>query len=138
VEDGMRRRGITLVEVLIVVVVIALMTVFALPSFNRMRGRWRVETVAQQLVGDLHRARVEALKRNDFVDLDVTGTSTYTIRFLGGRTLPDGAAFADDAPAKVRFAAFGPALTGAATYEVQLDGYAKEIHVNAAGFAAIR
>ena len=134
----MRQRGITLVEVLIVVVVIAIMTALALPSFNRMRGRWRIETVAQQLVGDLHRARVEALKRNDYVDLDVTGASTYTIRFLGTRTLPDGANFAAGAPAKVRFAAFGPALTGAASYEVQLNGYAKGVNVNAAGFAAIQ
>jgi hypothetical protein len=113
------------------------MTSFALPRFNQMQRRWRLESAAQQLVGDLHRARIQALKRNDYVDLDVTGASTYTIRFLGGRTLPDGATFADGAPAKVRFAAFGPALTGAANYEVQLGDYTKEVYVNAAGFAAI-
>ena len=134
----MGRRGVTLVEILVVVVMIGIMTSMALPRFNRMRQQWRLESAAQQLVGDLHRARVQALKRNDYVDLDVTGASTYTIRFLGARTLPDGVTFAEGAPAKVRFAAFGPALTGASSYEVLYGSYEREIHVNAAGFASIR
>jgi type IV fimbrial biogenesis protein FimT len=134
----MRQRGVTLVEILIVIVMIGIMTAIALPRFGRMQRQWRVESVAQQLVGDLHRARVEAIKRNDTVFLTTTGASGYTIRFLGDRTLPEGATFASTDPITVNFAAFGPALTGATTFEVQMGGYTKEIHVNAAGFAAIR
>lgn len=134
----MRERGATLVEMLVVVVMIGIMSSIALPGYARMQRRWQVESAAQQLVADLHRARVEALKRNDNVFLAKSGANTYTIRFLGTRTLPNGASFATGAPDTVRFAAFGPAVSGAATYKVDIGSYSKEVFVNAAGFAAVK
>lgn len=134
----MRKRGATLTEILVVIVMIGIMTVIALPTFGRMQRQWRLDSAAHQLAGDLHRARVEALKRNDNVFLATTGASTYTIRFLGDRQLPEGVTFADDVPDTVRFAAFGPALTGAAKFQVLMGDHNKEISLNVAGFAAVQ
>lgn len=129
-------RGVTLIELLIIVVLLGIITGMAVPRFGSMRLRWKVDSAAQQVVGDLHRARVEAVKRNDMVYLARTGSNTYTIRFLGDHSLPEGVTFTG--PDTVKFAAFGPALTGAGTFQFTLGSNSKEVHVNASGFASVQ
>lgn len=56
--------GVTLVEILVVIVIAAIMVSLAAPSFSDFINRTKQTSVASQLVGDLNRARSEAIKRN--------------------------------------------------------------------------
>ena len=103
-----------------------------------MQLRWRVSSAAHQLSGDLQRARIEALKRNRSVHVARTGATQYVIQYLGARTLPDGVVFEPTSADTVRFAAFGPALTGATVFTVSLGTYQREVEVNAAGYPSVR
>ncbi|MEE8116415.1 MAG: GspH/FimT family pseudopilin [Gemmatimonadales bacterium] len=132
----MRRRGFTLIELLIAISVMAILAAIAIPKFASMRLRWSLDGAAQQLIGDLNRARIEALKRNTSVDFDRTGPLGYSIEYLGTRTLPDGVQFTAG-PALVIFAAFGPALTGAATFTISLGNLTRDVQLTAAGYAHV-
>ncbi len=134
--ERMRRRGFTLIELLITLAVVAILAAITIPQFASMRLRWRVDGAAQQLIGDLNRARIEALKRNTSVDVDRTGPAGYRIEYVGTRTLPDGVQF-NAGPRLVTFAAFGPALTGAATFTISLGNVTRDVQLTAAGYAYV-
>ena len=136
--DRRQQRGFTLIEIAIIVVIIGAVMAITGPSFMAMRRQLRLDSGAQQLAGDLHRARVEALKRNAPVFLAKTGTSSYEIRFTGTYTLPAGVGFGAGDPDTVWFAAFGPALTGSAVYILEQGSDTKRVELNAAGFATVK
>lgn len=129
-------KGMTMIELLIVLTVIGVMVAMGIPRFGTMRLKWQVDAGAQQLVGDLSRARVEAVKRNDTVWLAKTSTTGYEIRFVGSQSLPSGVTFSSG-PDTVKFAAFGPALTGAGSFILAVGTNTREVRVNAAGFASV-
>ena len=131
-------RGMTLIEMVLVVTIIGLMMAISGPKFASMRRQLRLDFGAQQLAGDLHRARLEAIKRNTPVFLAKTGASSYEIRFVRTYTLPQGVAFGAGDPDTVWFAAFGPVLTGSAMYELVQGSNTKRVELNAAGFAAVK
>jgi type II secretory pathway pseudopilin PulG len=125
-----------LIELLLVMMVIGLMMAMVAPRFGVMRVRWQVEAAGQQLVRDLSRARTEAIKRNDMIWLAKTSTTTYAIRHVGDRTIP-GEVTITAGPDTVKFAAFGPAITGPATYTLSLSGVTRTVKVNSSGFANV-
>lgn len=59
-----RQAGVTLVELMIVVVIAAIMAAVAAPSFSSFIQNTRLTSTMAQLTGDLNRARSEAIKRN--------------------------------------------------------------------------
>jgi type IV fimbrial biogenesis protein FimT len=59
-----RRRGVTLVELLVVLAVAAILALVAAPSFNDFIRVQRLKGVANQLMTDLQFARAEAASRN--------------------------------------------------------------------------
>lgn len=122
---------------LLVVTVIGIMMAMVAPRFGNMRVRWQVEAAGQQLVRDLNRARTEAIKRNDMVWLAKNSSTTYTIRNIGDRTVPGGVTITAG-PDTVKFAAFGPAITGPATYSLTLQGVTRSVNVNSSGFANVQ
>ncbi len=131
------RGGFTLIEMLIVVVLVGIGSAIAFPKFSEYRRAWRLESGGQQIVGDLQRARIEAVKRNQTVFLRKSGTSDYEIRFIGTRSLPEGTTFGSGTPDSVAFAPFGPALTGAATYRIELGSDYVLVKLSAAGAASL-
>lgn len=56
--------GVTLVELMIVIVIGSILATLAIPSFNEFVNRTRQSSVVSQLFSDLNRARSESIKRN--------------------------------------------------------------------------
>jgi len=56
-------RGVTLVELLVVISIIGILLAWAVPSFNLMIQRSRMSSEINGFVGDLQFARAEAIKR---------------------------------------------------------------------------
>jgi type IV fimbrial biogenesis protein FimT len=64
--SGMRRhaRGFTLVELMITLVVAVILIAIAVPSFRRITLTNKLTTTANDIVGAINLARMEAVKRN--------------------------------------------------------------------------
>jgi prepilin-type N-terminal cleavage/methylation domain-containing protein len=62
-------QGFTLVELLVCLGVLASMAAFAMPSWQRVQERSRVEAARDQLMNDLQTARLRALHRGETLQL---------------------------------------------------------------------
>ena len=81
--NRLHHRGITLVETMMTVSIMALLLALAMPSYKSSIDSNRRTTYANQLVEDLNLARSEAIKRNTIVTVcPSTDGSTCT----GGRS----------------------------------------------------
>ena len=58
------QQGITIIELLIVLALIAIVTLIATPLFTSTLRHYRISTMAENLFYALQNARMEALKRN--------------------------------------------------------------------------
>ena len=131
------RRGFTMVEALIVIVVAGLMMGIAAPRFTTMRNNLRLDSGARQLAGDLRRAQTEAIKRNKTIVVAKVNDSTYSMTDVGNRFLESGVKFT--APAMtVSMASFGPPVGGGATFTVTYAARTKTVTVNATGMVSVQ
>ncbi|MDO5691698.1 MAG: GspH/FimT family pseudopilin [Pseudomonadota bacterium] len=64
-----RARGLTMVELLTVISILAILLSLATPSFVRLIADWRVSTAATAIGGDMRMARAEAMKRSRAVSI---------------------------------------------------------------------
>jgi type IV fimbrial biogenesis protein FimT len=124
----MRSRGFTLIELVVVVLILAILTALAAPSFAVLTRTQRIRAAAVDLFADLTMARSEAIKRGtrvSLIPLDAAATKDWargwnivltdtpaTVinsreAFAGGLSAPNG-------PDSVVFGAAGR-LTAAAT-----------------------
>ena len=62
-------KGFTLVELLVCLAVLGVMASFAIPSWQRLQERSRVEATRDQLMNDLQTARVRALQQGETLQL---------------------------------------------------------------------
>jgi type IV pilus assembly protein PilA len=131
------RRGFTLVETALVIVVVSLLLAIAVPRFTAMRNGLQLDTAAYQLAGDLRRAQVEAIKRNQTVVVAKTAASTYNITFIGARTFEPGVEFAAGAMT-VSLASFGPPIGGGAVFTINFAGRAKTVTVGGNGLVSVQ
>lgn len=130
------RAGFSLVELLIVMAIFLILAGVAVPSLQSVSRASRIANGTHAFVGDLRLARMEAIRRNRSVEVEQTGATTYTIEYIGARTLSDGVTFSSG-PALVRFAPFGPLQTGLATYTLNLDGDIRTVRLSASGNAVV-
>ena len=91
----MQRRsfeaGFTVVELMTVIVVASVLATLALPAFNDMLARRRLEGQANELVTDLSYAKSEAVQRNRNVELRTGAAGVcYTIAVMTTATPPVG------------------------------------------------
>ena len=70
-----RQRGFTLIELMVVVVLLAILSSIAGPSFRSFIGTMNSKSAAFDLIGDLTAARAEAIKRNAAVAITPVGGS---------------------------------------------------------------
>ena len=132
-------RGFTLVEAVMVMVLGGMLMAIALPRFREQRTRYQLDTAAFQLAGDLRRAQIEAIRRNQPITLERINDSTYNVDFIGDRLLTDNVRFDMGLTAdSVRLAAFGPPTTGARSFVVQIGGAQKTVTVSAAGLVTVQ
>lgn len=80
------QRGVTLVEVMIVVVIIGVLAALAVPSYRDMIERNRLKQAAESLKSDMQFARTEAIKRSTDLRLTLTGTTSWCYGIDDGNT----------------------------------------------------
>ena len=135
----LRRRGVTLLELVVVLGLVGILLTIALPRTNAARRQLTLDAAAHQLRMDLSHARVEAVKRNTAVRVAKSTSTTYTVSYgspptiIATRTLPEGATFGLTTPDTVMFASFGPSPTGPQTYLLTYMSSSKAVRVNASG-----
>jgi type IV fimbrial biogenesis protein FimT len=75
-EQGVRRLGFTLIEVLMVIGLLGVMLFAGMPSFQTFISKTRVSGAANELLGDLSYARSEAATRQVEVAMCVSTNQT--------------------------------------------------------------
>lgn len=70
------QSGVTMVELMIVLVIGAILASIAVPSFSEFISRTRQGSVVSQLINDLNKARSESIKRNTRVLLCLRNSDT--------------------------------------------------------------
>jgi len=89
--DGIRYRGFTLLEVMIVMMIVGVLATIAIPAFSTWRENQAVRNAAQTLLIQLKQARTLAMAENRTVSitfgLDANGSEQYT--FDAGSSGPE-------------------------------------------------
>lgn len=74
-----RTGGVTLIEMMIAIVIMAILTMLALPSFGRWIHNGKIRTATEAIQNGLQLARTEALKRNTSVAFALAPDSSWTV-----------------------------------------------------------
>lgn len=84
-----KRKGFTLIELMVTVGIIILITALATPSFQGLRQRSAIRGAADQMLSFWNQARFEALKRNQLVKVGVVQSGSGAVFCLGAATTTD-------------------------------------------------
>lgn len=79
-----RSSGFTLVELLIGVVILAMLTAIALPSYDVWMRNVQLRATAESVLNGLQLARSEAIKRNANVEFILGANSAWVVQMQGG------------------------------------------------------
>jgi type IV fimbrial biogenesis protein FimT len=74
-----KNAGFTLIEMMVAIVIGSIMTMMALPNFNRMREIYRLRGATQEVYVSLQRARMAAIKENNGYRVYLTGGTTIVL-----------------------------------------------------------
>ena len=72
-------RGFSVVEVIVVMVVIGIISTFAVLGITRSRNAVKLQNSARLFSSYLEKARVDAIRRHDGTNVDITGPNTYSV-----------------------------------------------------------
>jgi type IV fimbrial biogenesis protein FimT len=84
-----RQAGFSLIELMIVVSIIAIVAVFAMPSYRAWNQNTKVRTAAESIQNGIQRARSEALMRNTPVQFTLGANSAWTVRCVNAASCVD-------------------------------------------------
>jgi type IV fimbrial biogenesis protein FimT len=79
-----RARGVTMIEMVIGIAILAILTAMAAPNFTRWIENMKIRTTAESVLSGLQRARAEALKGNSSVNFLLTGTAGACVPSTSG------------------------------------------------------
>ena len=75
-------RGFSLIEVIVVVAIMAIVLAISIPNFQVWQDHSRVNRDARVILGAMQRARMEAVKRNEFVTVLFTNNAAVTPNYI--------------------------------------------------------
>jgi type IV fimbrial biogenesis protein FimT len=129
---GRAQTGFTLVELMVTLAVLVVLMAVAVPSFRSITLSNRLTTNANELVGAIQTARMEAIKRNARTQFCSNSSTSNMTDTLGGECNSSaGAVVAMSGTAAVRVREGNLNLTG----NVQLHGDVTALRFNAQGIA---
>jgi len=101
-------RGVTLIELMVVIAFIGLLLLVGLPAFGTMLANLRVRGVAESVLTGVQTARTEALTRNEDItfSLDAATGGAWSVRLAAGTKLQEKSA-ADGGAVNVALASGG-------------------------------
>jgi Tfp pilus assembly protein FimT len=107
-----RARGFTLFETMLIVLVIAFLSVVAIPPIRRAQEALRFSALAHRVRSELHETRILAISRNEDCRFRVTSAQAYLVECqtpdwvtITGHELPPG--YAISATARPEFHPLG-------------------------------
>jgi type IV fimbrial biogenesis protein FimT len=71
-----KQRGLTLIELMVGIAIIAIISILAIPSYSDWIGNSRLRNGAESVVNGLQLARAEAVRRNTAVQFQLTAGNT--------------------------------------------------------------
>jgi len=102
-------QGVTLIEVMVAIAIVAVLAAAAVPSFVTTIGRSRLDGAMSTLSVDLQYTRSEAVRRRSAATLTVAADgASYTVSYTNPVTLAEVNLKTVDMPIDVRLAASAP------------------------------
>lgn len=74
-----RQHGVTLIEMIVAVSIVAILATLAVPSFNSWIMNRQIRTTAESVLNGLQIARAEAVRRNTQVQFELVAGSVWTV-----------------------------------------------------------
>jgi prepilin-type N-terminal cleavage/methylation domain-containing protein len=113
------RRGFSLIEMLIVIVIIGIGSALSIKGMVSIRSSFTLDQAAQELQSQLRRAQSEAIRQNRRITVTMVNDSTYRLSVTASGTLiveeqlPWPVKFVTPSAASVIVQSFGHPLTSA-------------------------
>jgi type IV fimbrial biogenesis protein FimT len=86
------QQGVTVIEAMIVVALIAIIIALGLPMTSEWMANARIRTASESMLAGVQLARAEAVRRNDLVEFDLTGGAGWAVRTASGTAIQSRAA----------------------------------------------
>lgn len=88
-------KGFSLIEVMVVVAVIGILMAVGIPAFKTYNTNARIRAVTSEIRDGLHTARMEAIRRNNSVSIEISNGG-WDIKDSGGNVIRSRTARAQD------------------------------------------
>lgn len=138
--DAVRRAGLTILELLVVLAIGAIVLSLTLPSARRLKDGWAVTAAREAVVGMVERTRTEALESGGAaLTLDPVGDSLWVVTGDGSVVSLDLVADFDvdlepgDRPVELAFGPLGIGLLTSRTLRLTRGGARRSLTVSSYG-----
>lgn len=98
-NTNQRQRGVTLIEIVIAITIVAILLVQGIPAFRNWMQNAEIRTAAESVLNGLQLARAEAVKNNALVRFSLGNGATWTVGCINTDRDGDGAV---DCPALIQ------------------------------------
>jgi Tfp pilus assembly protein FimT len=134
------KNGFTVIDLLIGAMIVAILGVVAAPQFSSLLQRFRLNGAARVVWGDLHKARLMAIKESTTMTVNFAGNSYNITRTVSGQVVLQ-RNLAQDYPGitvsitsnAITFGSTGTAGGGSQTVQVQSSAGTKSFTVLTTG-----